>query len=93
MTLHPMDRDKELLARFARGEDSAFDVLFDRHARRVFDYLTRVMGDAEVAAAEQVGMCTMEQSLARLVRQGLVDAEEARRVAPDPPKLERYLTR
>lgn len=44
--------DKELVARAARGDESAFGVLFERKHRRVYLIAYRILGDA--AAAEDV---------------------------------------
>ncbi|MBM3457926.1 MAG: sigma-70 family RNA polymerase sigma factor [Armatimonadetes bacterium] len=46
--------DKILVARFQRGEDSAFDLLVERHRRRVFNLAARLgpPGDADDLAQE-----------------------------------------
>lgn len=41
--------DHELLRRYAAGDASAFERLYDRHERRVWRYLTRGLGDRAVA--------------------------------------------
>src|SRR5581483_11688718 len=37
--------DEQLVARFARGETSAFETLYERYELRVFRYLLRTLGD------------------------------------------------
>ena len=41
--------DEELMTRFAQGEASAFDALFERHAASVHAYLSRVVGGGTAA--------------------------------------------
>src|SRR5581483_5450134 len=46
--------DEQLVARFTRGETSAFETLYERYELRVFRYLLRNLGDrARPAAALQ----------------------------------------
>jgi RNA polymerase sigma-70 factor (ECF subfamily) len=49
---HSAPTDEELMQRFARGEASAFDVLYERYELRVFRYLLRTLRDR--ARAEDV---------------------------------------
>ncbi len=41
--------DEELMERFANGEDSAFEPLFERHARHVHGFLMRMVRDPRLA--------------------------------------------
>lgn len=41
--------DEQLMSRFCRGEDSALEALFDRHAPAVQTFLARMVGDAAQA--------------------------------------------
>jgi RNA polymerase sigma factor (sigma-70 family) len=43
------DSDEELMRRFAMGEAAAFEALYERHERRIWRYLTRHLGEPEVA--------------------------------------------
>lgn len=43
------DSDESLMARFARGEAAAFDVLYRRHEMRIWRYLNRHVGNRECA--------------------------------------------
>ena len=43
------DPDRELVLRWQGGDESAFEVLVERHKRRVFRLLMRMMGSREEA--------------------------------------------
>jgi RNA polymerase sigma factor (sigma-70 family) len=43
------DSDESLMARFARGEAAAFEVLYRRHEMRIWRYLKRHVGNRECA--------------------------------------------
>jgi RNA polymerase sigma factor (sigma-70 family) len=43
------DSDESLMARFARGEAAAFEVLYRRHEMRIWRYLNRHVGNRECA--------------------------------------------
>src|SRR5271169_2643080 len=43
------DSDESLMARFARGEAAAFEVLYRRHEMRIWRYLNRHIGNRECA--------------------------------------------
>lgn len=49
--------DAQLLCAHARGETSAFEVLYDRYDRRVFDYIRRLV-EGHVALAEDLSQET-----------------------------------
>ena len=44
-----MDEDVQLMLAFQRGEEGAFDALFDRWATRLLRFLTRMVKDRAVA--------------------------------------------
>jgi RNA polymerase sigma factor (sigma-70 family) len=44
------DSDESLMARFARGEAAAFEVLYRRHEMRIWRYLNRHVGNRECAS-------------------------------------------
>ncbi|MDO5394505.1 MAG: sigma-70 family RNA polymerase sigma factor [Bacteroidales bacterium] len=41
--------DDELVAAFASGDNQAFDVLLERHQRRIFNYIMHIIKDADLA--------------------------------------------
>jgi len=43
------DPDHELMARIVKGDPEAMDVLYDRHSRRVYALLFRIVGDRQTA--------------------------------------------
>src|SRR5277367_4366645 len=43
------DSDESLMARFARGEAAAFEVLYRRHEMRIWRYLNRHVGNRDCA--------------------------------------------
>ena len=45
----------------------------------------------EIAIARKIGATSLEQSLARLVKEGLVTAEEARPRAPHPEEFDSFV--
>ena len=45
----PAIDDKELLQRFIQGDDSAFEELYDKYAKPVFQYLIRLCGDRNLS--------------------------------------------
>jgi RNA polymerase sigma-70 factor (ECF subfamily) len=42
--------DEQLMRRASRGNERAFEELYNRHARRLQGFFTRRLGDAELAA-------------------------------------------
>ena len=44
-------RDELLIARVARGDTTAFEILYDRYAATILGILLRILGDRNVAEA------------------------------------------
>ena len=66
------DSDEELMRRFAMGEAAAFEMLYERHERRIWRYLTRHLG--EPALAEEL----MQEVWFTVARQAAVYQPRAR---------------
>jgi len=89
--------DEALYARFAEGDERAFNVLLDRHGDRVLGYLTRFFGDREMAtdltqeaflklvsaAQDFRGQCSFSTFLFRIVRNLAIDVMRSRASRPD----------
>ncbi len=80
--------------REGKGRLAAVEILIAnlgvRHAIRE-NMLSALVSIME-ADEDHLGMCTMEQSLVRLAREGLVEPQEARGLAPDPQKFDKCLS-
>jgi len=77
VTLCSTERDDELLRRYARGDEAAFDALFHRHVPRIFAYLARLVGNREEAAD------LTQETFVRLLRTA--------RASPPPENLRAFL--
>jgi len=89
--------DEELYRRYAEGDERAFRVLLDRHGGSVLGYLTRFLGDREMAtdltqdvflkvvtaAGDFRGESSFRTFLFRIVRNLCIDALRSRNRRPE----------
>jgi twitching motility protein PilT len=82
-----------LLPRKGGGRVAAAELLFVGYGARQHIRKNALQHlHQEIAITKKLGSVTLEESLARLAREGAVEVEEARARAAHPEEFENYLT-